>query len=193
MYPVPDHPVTILSLIYILRFSWNLFFGVSGRHMASTVHILYNELAERLARERFYFLGELFIFGEGTLGWFSDATSCMNVMQVSASAACVFNMHPPTSVHFGDYPDVYLIKRPAQMQAMTRPGAAVDPRVHDLFQASKIVTICDGRRAEFWDTHWINGRRPSELWLVLWSHSTRRYLTMCVANTGNLCLRYVKG
>lgn len=161
MYPVPDHSVTILSLIYFLRFSWNLFFGVSGRHMASPVLILYNELAERLARESFYFLGELFIFDEVTLGWFSDVTSCMNVMQVSASAAYVFNMHPPTSVHFGDYPDIYLIKRPAQMQAMTWPGAAVDPRVHDLFQASKIVTICDGRRAEFWDTHWINGHRPS--------------------------------
>ena len=32
------------SLIYSLRFSWKLFFGVSGRHLASSLLILYHEL-----------------------------------------------------------------------------------------------------------------------------------------------------
>ncbi|XP_047057420.1 zinc finger CCCH domain-containing protein 4 [Lolium rigidum] len=60
--------------------------------------------AERLARECFYFLGESFMFDEGTLGWFSDTPSYPNGMQVSAPVAYIFNMHPPTGVQFGDYP-----------------------------------------------------------------------------------------
>ncbi|XP_044975687.1 zinc finger CCCH domain-containing protein 4 [Hordeum vulgare subsp. vulgare] len=59
--------------------------------------------AERLARECFYFLRESFMFDEGTLGWFSDAPSYPNGMQVSAPVAYVFNMHPPTGIQFGDY------------------------------------------------------------------------------------------
>uniref|UniRef100_A0A453EMG5 Uncharacterized protein n=1 Tax=Aegilops tauschii subsp. strangulata TaxID=200361 RepID=A0A453EMG5_AEGTS len=59
--------------------------------------------AERLARECFYFLRESFMFDEGTLGWFSDAPSYPNGMQVSAPVAYVFNMHPPAGIQFGDY------------------------------------------------------------------------------------------
>jgi hypothetical protein len=54
-----------------------------------------------------------FIFNEWTLGWFSDARSYLNAMQVSALVAYIFNMHPPIGIHFGDYPNIYLIKAPA--------------------------------------------------------------------------------
>ncbi|KQK03657.1 hypothetical protein BRADI_2g09177v3 [Brachypodium distachyon] len=59
---------------------------------------------DRLARECFFFLSESFMFDEATLGWFTDTPSYPNGMQVSAPVAYLFNMHPPTSIQFGDYP-----------------------------------------------------------------------------------------
>ncbi|CAD6239092.1 unnamed protein product [Miscanthus lutarioriparius] len=59
---------------------------------------------ERLARECYFFLSESFMFDEATLGWFSDISRHPRGMQVAAPVTYVFNMHPPSTTQFGDYP-----------------------------------------------------------------------------------------
>lgn len=59
---------------------------------------------ERLARECFFFLSESFLSDEANLGWFSDISTHTRRMQVAAPVTYVFNLHPPSSTQFGDYP-----------------------------------------------------------------------------------------
>jgi len=44
------------------------------------------------------------MFDEATLGWFSDISRQPRGMQVAAPVTYVFNMHPPSTTQFGDYP-----------------------------------------------------------------------------------------
>jgi len=44
------------------------------------------------------------MFDEATLGWFSDISRHPRGMQVAAPVTYVFNMHPPSTTQFGDYP-----------------------------------------------------------------------------------------
>lgn len=74
------------------------------RHCAQLWDITFCVQVERLARECFFFLSESFLSDEANLGWFSDTSTHTRRMQVAAPVTYVFNLHPPSSTQFGDYP-----------------------------------------------------------------------------------------
>lgn len=50
----------------------------------------------------------------------------------------------------------------------------VDKTDRALFAAATRVAICDGRKASFWHSSWIDGQAPASLFPLLFRHSSRR-------------------
>lgn len=63
-----------------------------------------------------------------------------------------------------------------------RPWVGTDVPCNDvdrqLFRASTVVTIGNGHRAKFWDSSWLNGRAPRDLFPNLYKLAWRKSLTV---------------
>jgi hypothetical protein len=66
-----------------------------------------------------------------------------------------------------------------------------DKANRDLFHASTIVTIGDGRTALFWSSSWINGTAPKVIASLLYEKSKRKKITVRQAVTNNKWIDHI--
>jgi hypothetical protein len=55
----------------------------------------------------------------------------------------------------------------------------------DLFNASTIATISDGKMADFWRSSWIQGQAPRNIAPTLFMKAKRKNISVCQALTNN--------
>ncbi|WVZ83331.1 hypothetical protein U9M48_030492 [Paspalum notatum var. saurae] len=76
-------------------------------------------------------------------------------------------------------------------RAWSRLEVPCDKTDKALFNASTIVTIADGKRAEFWHSSWLNGVSASSIAPKLFEKSKRKNITVYKATQNNAWIRHV--